>query len=294
MISDDRFEQIQITANGVDFTALQIGEGPLALCLHGFPDTAWTYRFLLPELAEAGFRAVAPFMRGYAPTALPVEPIYQAGVLGQDACELHEALGGDENAVIVGHDWGALATYSAAVVEPRRFRRVVAASVPPGPELASAFFSYPQLKRSWYMFFILHDLADLAVSAPDIGFIEGLWKDWSPGYDGRQDASAVRDALATPENLTAALSYYRHMLLAENQRPELAIWQQATSALPPQPTLYLHGRDDGCMGVDLIKHPRAHLPNEASRFEIIDNAGHFLQLEQPEHFNRLVVDFLTA
>ena len=87
------FNEGRITANDVEFAYLETGTGPLALCLHGFPDSAWTYRFLLPALADAGFRAVAPWMRGYAPTSIPADGRYQTGVLALDALALHEALG---------------------------------------------------------------------------------------------------------------------------------------------------------------------------------------------------------
>jgi pimeloyl-ACP methyl ester carboxylesterase len=85
---------------------LEAGSGPLALCLHGFPDTAWTWQHLLPALAGAGFRAVAPFTRGYAPTGIPADGAYQAGALVADAVALHQVLGGDGDAVLIGHDWG--------------------------------------------------------------------------------------------------------------------------------------------------------------------------------------------
>ena len=75
----------RVNANGVEFAYLDAGAGPLALCLHGFPDSAWTWRHLLPELAGAGFHAVAPFMRGYAPTAVPADGRYQTGALVADA-----------------------------------------------------------------------------------------------------------------------------------------------------------------------------------------------------------------
>src|SRR5437660_10618025 len=104
----------RITANGVDFAYLAEGadrDGPLALCLHGFPDTAWGWRYLLPELAAAGYRAVAPFLRGYAPTSVPADGRYQVGALASDAIALHDALGGDERAVLIGHDWGAMTPY---------------------------------------------------------------------------------------------------------------------------------------------------------------------------------------
>src|SRR5713101_7410361 len=100
-----------VRANEIEFALIEAGSGPLALCLHGFPDTAHTWRHLLPRLADAGFHAVAPFLRGYAPTSVPEEGHYDTGTLALDACELHQALGGTEDAVIIGHDWGAFATY---------------------------------------------------------------------------------------------------------------------------------------------------------------------------------------
>jgi pimeloyl-ACP methyl ester carboxylesterase len=96
-----------VQANDVEFVVLEAGTGPLALCLHGFPDAAHTWRHLLPELAAAGFHAVAPFMRGYAPTAVPRDGNYSVGALVADAVALHEVMGGDEQAVLIGSDWGA-------------------------------------------------------------------------------------------------------------------------------------------------------------------------------------------
>ena len=108
--------QLTVEANGLRFACLSTGpaDGPLALCLHGFPDSARTWRHLLPELAGAGFRAVAPWLRGYAPTEIPADGHYQTGALVADAVALHGALEGDGQAVLIGHDWGALATYGAA------------------------------------------------------------------------------------------------------------------------------------------------------------------------------------
>src|SRR5947208_16952670 len=97
----------RIRANGIEFGYLHAGDGPLALCLHGFPDSAWTWRHLLPTLADAGYRAVAPWLRGYAPTGLDPKGRYQNGASVLDAIGLHDALGGDGDAVLIGHDWGA-------------------------------------------------------------------------------------------------------------------------------------------------------------------------------------------
>jgi pimeloyl-ACP methyl ester carboxylesterase len=181
-------EHIDVTANGLRFRALSDGpaDGPLALCLHGFPDSAWTWRHLLPELASAGFRAVAPWLRGYAPTEVPSRPSYGVGALVADVEALHDALGGDGRAVLIGHDWGAIAAYPAASFAPERWSRVVTMAVPPPAAMGDTFLRYEQLKRSFYVFLFQTPIAELAVGADDLAFIDGLWRDWSPGYDARR------------------------------------------------------------------------------------------------------------
>ncbi len=283
----------RVTANGLELAYLEEGTGPLAVCLHGFPDSAWTWRHLLPDLAAAGYRAVAPFMRGYAPSAIPEDGRYQTAALALDACGLHEALGGDGDAVIVGHDWGAIATYTAANHEPERWKRVVTMAVPPAGAVAGGFLSYAQLKRSWYMFFFQHGLADMVVGMGDMAFLDGLWADWSPGHDGAEDLAHVKDCLRDPANLAAALGYYRATLGGVGVDPSLDAVQNKGNEITAQPTLYLHGRADGCMGIEVAEGARAFVTSEGSRMEVVEDAGHFLHLERPDHVNRLVVDFLT-
>ena len=285
----------RVTANHVDVAYLSAGpaDGQLAVCLHGFPDSAHTWRHLAPALVDAGFRVVAPFLRGYAPTAVPADGSYQTGALAKDAVALHEALGGDERAVIIGHDWGAAGTYGAASLAPERWRRVVTAAVPPSGAMGSGFLTYDQLKRSWYMFFFQHPLSDLVTGMDDLVFIDRLWADWSPGYDASDDLELLKPSLRDPANLAAALSYYRATLGGTPPDPTLEAEQAATQQPTPQPTLYLHGADDGCIGVELAKGAEAFL-GEGSRVEIVEGAGHFLHLERPDVVNPLIVDFVTA
>jgi pimeloyl-ACP methyl ester carboxylesterase len=284
-----------VTANGVDFAALTEGpeDGPLALCLHGFPDTAHTWRHLLPRLAGAGYRAVAPFLRGYAPTAVPADGRYDTGTLALDACALHEVLGGNGDAVLVGHDWGAFAAYGAAAHQPERWRRVVAAAVAPQASMAAGFFGFDQLKRSWYVFFFQTVLAEYAVGLDDFAFIDRLWADWSPGYDAAEDTALVKQALGTPEHLTAAISYYRAMFDGAPENPEAAAAQAASGTMGPQPTLYLHGADDGCMGVDAIG-PVADFLAPGSEFVVVEGAGHFLHVERPDEVNDHILRFVAG
>ncbi len=282
-----------VSTRGVEFTYFECGTGPLALCLHGFPDSAHTWRHLLPALASAGFRAVAPFTRGYAPTSIPADGFFHPATLAADANGLHDALGGDADAVIIGHDWGAPSTYGAATTEPDRWKRVVGMAVPPGGAMGLAFLTnLDQLKRSWYMFFFQHPLAEAVVGANDMAFIDMLWNDWSPGYDGVRDAQHVKDCLTNPENLVAALGYYRATLGAGSHDPALADTEANTSAIPPQPTRYIHGATDGCIGVEVAESARAMCPSVD--FQIVEGAGHFMQLEKPDVVNKLIVDWVTA
>ena len=283
-----------LRAGELDVTYLECGSGPLALCLHGFPDSPHTWRHLLPALAAAGYRAVAPFTRGYAPTSVPASGVYQTAVLARDANALHDALGGDERAVIIGHDWGAPSACGAAIDAPQRWSKIVSMAVPPGPALGAAFVgNLAQIQRSWYMFFFQHALANYVVPANDLAFVDMLWSQWSPGFDAREDLAHVKQALREPANLQAALGYYRATLGDGKRDPELASLQQRMGAeYPPQPLLYLHGADDGCVGREVAEAARA-MSQATVRYEFVADAGHFLQLEQPQRVNQVVCDFVA-
>jgi pimeloyl-ACP methyl ester carboxylesterase len=272
-----------VRANGLQFGVLEAGSGPLALCLHGFPDSAYTWRHLLSALAGAGFHAVAPFMRGYAPTAVPADGAYHLGALVADAVALHEVLGGDANAVLIGHDWGAEAAYGAAAFAPDRWRRLVTLAVPPAALDEVLFSDYEQLKRSFYLFMFRDPagLAETAVARDDLAFLDKLWRDWSPGFQPGEHLARVKDCLRRPANLAAALGYYR-----------AAADQETAARQAPQPTLYLHGARDGCIGVDVVRGAERLLA-PSSRMIVIDEAGHFLHLEEPGQVNDHILSWVS-
>jgi pimeloyl-ACP methyl ester carboxylesterase len=286
-----------VAANGLEFGLLEAGTGPLALCLHGFPDSAHTWRYLLPALAEAGFHAVAPFQRGYAPTAIPDDACYSIGALVAEAVALHRVLGGDGQAVLIGHDWGAEAAYGAASFAPDRWRRVVTLGVPPLALDPLLYGDYQQLKRFFYEFLFRNSLARAVelVAADEMAFLDRLWQDWSPGYAAAQDLVWVKESLRRPENLTAAISYYRDPAVdaASGGAAAYAAEERAAGQQARQPTLYLHGSADGCIDVELVRRADQHLA-PGSRMTVVEGAGHFLHLERPEEVNEHILAWVTG
>jgi pimeloyl-ACP methyl ester carboxylesterase len=291
----DRVREDVVQANGVRFATLEAGAGPLLLCLHGFPDNAWSFRSQLPALAGAGYRVVAPFMRGYAPTEIPADGRYQSAVLAHDVIGLIEALGA-ESACVFGHDWGAIAAYGAAILRPERVEKLMTAALPHGPGLINAFMTnYDQQKRSWYMFFFQHALADAAVAENDFAFLERLWRDWSPGWQYTpDDMETLKRTFRRPGVLQATLGYYRATLDPARQDPDLAELQARLSLEPiTVPTLVMHGREDGCIGADLVAGMEGLFPN-GLRTALFEGAGHFLHRERPDEVNAALLAFLRG
>ena len=284
--------QQRATVRDLDFAYLTCGEGPLALLWHGFPDTPNGWRPLMTALADAGYRAVAPWARGYAPTAVPADGGSPIAAWVDDAIGFHEAFGGDEPAVLIGHDWGALMAYGAAGYAPERWRKLVVASVPPPAVIAAKLTQYDQVKSFWYQYVFLQPTAEGIVAADDLEFIRRLWGDWSPGYDASDDIGAVIEALREPAHLTAALHTYRSMYDMGLIPPQLIDRAMAVMTPPTQPTLYLHGASDGCVPGDPTAEVASVLaPGSSTR--LLDGAGHFLQYEQPKVVTDLVLDFLA-
>jgi pimeloyl-ACP methyl ester carboxylesterase len=155
------------------------------------------------------------------------------------------------------------------------------------------FFDYGQLRRSWYVFFFQSPLAEFAVGLDDQAFIDRLWADWSPAYDGSWDAAQVKAALSDDANLSAAIGYYRAMFGPPPEDPAAAAVQAAGESMAPQPTLYLHGGADGCMGLDIIGPVTEHLA-PGSELVVVGDAGHFLHLEQPDTVNGHILRFLAG
>lgn len=292
----DDFKTGSVKANGIQFHYIETGSGPLALCVHGFPDSPWTYRYLLPKLAEAGYRAVSAFNRGYAPTGIPADGDYCTKTLASDVTALHDALGGGSDAVLIAHDWGAVAAYGALSSAPQRWRRAVICNVPPLAVFGQVAFTYPQIKRSFYFWFFQMAVSEGVVAANELAFIDGLWADWSPGYAAAYDLARVKECLGKPENLRAAMGYYRSLFNAQRfglpdaMAEQAAVWGQPLT----HPILYLHGTNDGCIALtpELV-HSVPTFCGPGSEAEMISGVGHFMQVEKAAEVIARILRYLA-
>ena len=272
-------------------------DGRLALCLHGYPDTAWTWRHLGPALATDGYRVVAPFSRGYAPTAIPDDGDYHIGALMYDAIALHGHLDGGSDAVLIGHDWGGMTAAGLAAHADSPFIKVVSMGVPflPGfgKEVAGRVLRRMprQARLSWYvMYQQIPRLSERTLTR----VIPRLWRDWCPpGYDATADLARLWDALPDLAHRTAAVTYYRHQMpIGKPALRYRAMHEGWDTKLPTMPMLVLHGELDGAIDVRLATISAEALPDECSH-EVIPAAGHFMQLDQPEKVHRLIADYLS-
>lgn len=293
---------IDVATPAVQLRALVWGpeDGPVALCLHGFPDTANGWRKVAPVLAEAGWKVVAPFMRGYVPSSIPTDGSYHVGALMDDALRLLEAVGPTGRDVIIGHDWGAMAASAVAALPDNPFSKAVIMSVPPlasfqplgrVPDAGKLLAQLPrQALRSWYMmYFQLPWLPERSAS----WVVPRLWKAWSPGYDATQDLRHVDAAIGAPDRWRAALGYYRATVRMSKPPAQYAELHDHWLLPPVLPSLYLHGTDDGCAAPDYARWVQEILP-AGSAVNIVEAAGHFLQLDQPEVVAQHIVDFIGS
>ncbi|BBZ29958.1 epoxide hydrolase [Mycolicibacterium madagascariense] len=291
---------LDVSTPDVTLKALSWGpdDAPIALCLHGFPDTAHGWRKVAPRLVDAGWRVVAPFLRGYAPSTTSTDDSYHVGALMDDALRVLETAGATGRDVVIGHDWGAIAGAGLAAMPESPFTKAVIMSVPPAgtfrplrglPDPARLAARLPrQLLRSWYItYFQLPWLPARSAS----WVVPRLWRQWSPSYDASEDVALVMDAIGAPENWRAALGYYRATMRGSAPPPRYADLHRYWLARLRVPTLYLHGADDGCASAEYTHWVKPALP-EGSAAQIVSGAGHFMQLDQPDRVARSIVEFL--
>ena len=285
--------QNRIRANGLTFAYLEDGpaDGPLALFLHGYPDSAQSWEHQLPAFAAAGYRAVAPWLRGYPPTDIPPKGAhYDRATLATDAAALIEALSPGRPCVFIGQDWGAAIGYGLLAAYPDKVSRAALLAVPhPQAVRATLRRSPKHVLRSFHWFlFQLPWLPEWLCSRRDYRFLETLWKLWSPRYSDTAHVAEIRRAMMTPGALQASLAYYRAMFGTQNADPALADVRARLDAPITVPTRVLIGGED--MRREMLEAARPHFTAEYEWTEVA-GTGHFLHREAPDTVNALLLDW---
>ena len=290
---EPRIETLALTANGLRFHALAAGpsDGPLVLFLHGFPELARSWRHQLPAVGAAGYRAVAPDMRGYGDTEM--RGPYDVGTLARDVTGLIAAIG-RERAVVVGHDWGGAVAWSVAALAPEVVERLVAMNCPPASALADALRrSKAQRRKSRYVFLfqvpwlperrMAKDGAAVVARALVGGsYRKGVWP--------QEELDAYRAAFARPGRSKAAIDWYRAAF-----RRSLRRRRSGPARRVAAPTLILWGVEDRFLERDLVSPEvlrRVLADGNVPEVIFIDDAGHFVQNEAPDRVNEELLRWL--
>jgi pimeloyl-ACP methyl ester carboxylesterase len=276
-----------VRTNGVRLHVVQAGPeaGTLAVLLHGFPEFWYGWRRQIEPLAAAGYRVWAPDQRGYNTSDKPAGiAAYSLDTLAADAIGLIDAAG-QAKAVLIGHDWGAAVAWWAALTAPERVRRLVVMNVPhPLVMQRQLRRNMRQLLRSWYIFaFQLPWLPELFARRRNWRAVERAMRATSrPGTFSEADFEEYRAAWSQPGAYTAMVNWYRAALRRRPKSP--------ASVRVTVPTLMIWGARDRFLGRELAQ-PSIELCDRG-RLVFLDDATHWVQHEEPEEVNRLVLDFL--
>ncbi|GAA3347250.1 alpha/beta fold hydrolase [Amorphoplanes nipponensis] len=270
---------MDITVGDITLRVRDTGSGVPVMLLHGWPDTGDLWRHQVPALTAAGYRVIVPDLRGFGGSGKPADvAAYALPALIGDVVGLLDAL--DVREVhLVGHDWGAAIAWMTAALAPHRIASLTAMSV--GHPAAFRAAGLRQREKSWYMLlFQFAGVAERWLSDDDFGNL----REWS----AHPDIEAVVERLADPAALTAGLALYR-----ANLSPEALFGPPAP--LPPVtvPAMGLWSSGDFALIEEGMTGSAGHVSGPW-RYERVEGAGHWLQLDAPETVNALLLDFLGA
>lgn len=269
---------LRINADGVELAVLDEGEGDAVLLLHGFPDSAQVWRHQIPILKDAGFRVVAPDLRGFGASGKPADVSeYRVGRSVVDMVAVLDELQ-VEKAHVVGHDWGAGVAWAFALMAPERVERLAVLSV--GHPGTFARTSVAQREKSWYMLLFQFAEAEELLRRDDWA----LLREWMASHPDLEGAIADYER---PGVLTAQLNWYRANMHPRNQLAP-------ARPLPPvkADTLGLWSTGDAYLLEHGMKASGAHVEG-SWRYERVEDASHWMQLDQPERIDALLLDFLA-
>jgi pimeloyl-ACP methyl ester carboxylesterase len=286
----DAIQYETVRANGIDFNVAIAGSGErLALFLHGFPESSFSWRYQMPLLARLGYRAWAPDLRGYGASSRPAGvKAYALEELEGDVAALIEASGATE-VVLIGHDWGALIAWYYAMFGRLPISRLIIMNVPHPALAEKGLRTMRQLAKSWYIFFFqLPKIPEWVLARHGCEAIGRAFRGMAVDKSRFPDEVLrhYQDAAAQPGALTAMLNYYRALIrgLARNRR-------RGTPHINT-PTLMLWGEVDSALGKELTYGTDRYVSRLTLRY--LPNVSHWVQQEAPETVNAMIEAWLLG
>ncbi|MGH3260391.1 MAG: alpha/beta fold hydrolase [Trebonia sp.] len=292
-----------VTANGTRFHVASMGEGPLVLLLHGFPEFWWTWRHQLVTLAEAGYRAVAVDLRGYGGSDKPPRG-YDLITAAADAAGLIRALG-EANAIVVGHDWGGLTAWTLAAYFPKSVRRLTVVSMAHPLRMRTRALSSPlrisralnepggETKRGGFPLAFQLPLMPERQLVRDGGALVGsILSSWSaPGWPDQETAKTYQRAMRIPPVAHTSLEYHR-WFVRSSFRPDGLRYARQMRTPVTAPVLHLHGAVDPCVPPQAARGAGRYVEGPY-RWKLVEGAGHFPHEERPGPFDAELLGWLA-
>ena len=273
--------------NGIRMHYVHVGQGPLIVLLHGFPEFWYSWRKQIPFLAELGYEVVAPDLRGYNESDKP-RTGYDIPTLLRDIVGLIRGLG-HEKAVIEGHEWGGALAWSFALAHPEMTERLVVLNAPHPWAFLRELRTIKQLRKSWYIaafqipwlpeYLLGRNHAELVAS---MLFRSAVQKKAFPP----EVLDNYRDAMSKPGALRGSLEYYRHLI----RRSIKGSMEVEDGTIIVAPTLLIWGEQDIALDRALTEGLQPWIPD--LRVERLEDSGHWVQQEKPEQVNQLLAQFL--
>lgn len=280
-----------VEANGLRFHVLEEGDGDrLALCLHGFPELAYSWRHQMPVLAKLGYRVWAPDLRGYGKTERP-EGIknYTIETLIEDVRGLANAAG-VEKITLIGHDWGGAISWGTAIYHPELIDRLIIMNMPHPILFQKALRTWKQMKRSWYIaFFQLPVIPERYLTANHAYRVAASFVDMAVDRSRFPDEvlKVYRDAASQPGAARAMVNYYRAAFRGGGLRRQDP---QRVKRPLEMPTLLIWGEQDTALGIETTRGTERYVKDLTLRY--IPDASHWVQQEAPEVVNAMLQAWL--
>ncbi len=279
-----------VRANGIDFNVAVAGSGErLALCLHGFPESSFSWRYQMPLLEKLGYRVWAPDLRGYGLSSRPPGiDAYAMETLEEDVAALIEASGAKE-IVLIGHDWGALIAWHYAMFGRIPISKLIIMNVPHPALAQKGLRTLRQLKKSWYIFFFqLPRIPEWALGRNGCAAIAQAFRGMAVDKSRFPDEvlEVYQKAAAQPGALTAMLNYYRALLRG------LSRTRRRGTPRIDAPTLMIWGEVDSALGKELSYGTDQYVADLTLRY--LPNVSHWVQQEAPEMVNDMIETWLQG